>query len=48
MTICGRKRLWLRDYFGTIDHVASVLSEHGELGHGIPEIFRHFVLIVDI
>jgi hypothetical protein len=48
ITICGRKRLRLRDHFGTIDHIASVLSEDSELGHGIPEGFRHPVLIVNI
>jgi hypothetical protein len=48
MTIGSRKRLRLRDHFGTIDHVASVLSEDSELGHGILESFRHPILIVDI
>ena len=48
ITICGRKRLRLRDYFGAIDHIAGVLSEDSELGHGIPIGFRHPVLIVDI
>jgi hypothetical protein len=48
MNICGRKRLRLRDHFRTIDHIASVLSEDRELGHGIPKGFRHPILIVDI
>lgn len=47
-TICGRKRLRLRDDFGAIDHIASVLSKDSELGHGIPVGFRHPILIVDI
>jgi len=47
MTICG-KGFRLGDHFGTIDHIANVLSEDSELGHGIPEIFRHLILIVGI
>ena len=48
MSVCGRKRERLRDHFRTIDHIASVLSEDRELGHGIPVVFRHPILIVNI
>ena len=48
MTIRSGKRLGLRNHLRTIDQIARVLSDDGELGHRIREGFRHPILIVDI
>lgn len=42
------KKLRLRNHLRAIDHVARVLAENSELGHGIPKVVHHPILIVDV
>jgi hypothetical protein len=45
-TIRSGKRLRLRNHLRAIDQMAMVLVEDSKLSHGIPEGFRHPILII--